>query len=121
MLADDSDEESAVVRKEKKLTKGKLFQKTNSKAHNKPSGTTIVGGHTSYISVVKCSVSVGGGVYGESDSDSETAEGSQVTLAYKSKRTSEREGLQDMGATLTLETESTTKVCWITNSVQSTS
>jgi hypothetical protein len=39
MLADDSDEESAVVRKEKKLTKGKLFQKTNSKAHDKSSGT----------------------------------------------------------------------------------
>ena len=39
MLADDSDEESAVVRKEKKLAKGKLFQKTNSKAHDKSSGT----------------------------------------------------------------------------------
>lgn len=50
------------------------------------------------------------GVYGESDSDSDTAEGSKITLAYKSKRTSEREGLEDMGATLTLETESTTKV-----------
>jgi hypothetical protein len=50
------------------------------------------------------------GGYGESDSDSETEEGSKITLAYKSKRTSERDGLDDMGATLTLETESTTKV-----------
>ena len=50
------------------------------------------------------------GGYGESDGESDTAEGSKITLAYKSKRTSEREGLDDMGATLTLETESTTKV-----------
>ena len=55
-------------------------------------------------------VHVGGGVYGDSDSDSEAGEGSKITLAYKSKRTSEREGLDDMGATLTLETESTAKV-----------
>ena len=39
MLVDDSDDESAVVRKEKRLTMGKLFQKTNSKAHDKSSGT----------------------------------------------------------------------------------
>ena len=50
------------------------------------------------------------GGYGESDGESDSAEGSKITLAYKSKRTSEREGLEDMGATLTLETESTTKV-----------
>ena len=117
MLADDSDEESAVVRKEKKLTKGKLFQKPNSKAHNKSSGTRLVGDHVSYISCSCewCSISLGGGVFDDSDSDSETAEGSKITLAYKSQRTSEREGLQDMGATLTLETESTTKVCEITS------
>ena len=51
-----------------------------------------------------------GGAGDESESDSEELGGSKVTLAYQSKRTSEREGLQDMGATLTLETESTTKV-----------
>ena len=39
--SDDSDEESAVVRKEKRLTKGKLFQKTNSKSHNKFSGFNV--------------------------------------------------------------------------------
>ena len=44
----------------------------------------------------------------ESSSDNEESGHSKVTLAYQSKRTSEREGLQDMGATLTLETESTT-------------
>ena len=43
---------------------------------------------------------------GASDSDEE-GETSKITLSYQSKRTSEREGLQDMGATLTLETEST--------------
>lgn len=48
--------------------------------------------------------------YSDSDSDGATREGSKITLAYKSNRTSEREGLQDMGATLTLETESTAKV-----------
>ena len=31
----------------------------------------------------------------------------KVTFSYKSERISDREGLQDMGATLTLETEST--------------
>ena len=46
----------------------------------------------------------------EDESDSEELAVSKVTVAYQSKRTSEREGLQDMGATLTLETESTTKV-----------
>ena len=48
----------------------------------------------------------------ECDSDSsgsDEANRSKITLAYQSKRTAEREGLQDMGATLTLETESTTK------------
>ena len=48
---------------------------------------------------------------GDSDDDEDEETGkSKITLAYQSKRTSEREGLQDMGATLTLETESKTKV-----------
>ena len=47
---------------------------------------------------------------GGSDSDDQK-ETSNITLSYQSKRTADREGLKDMGATLTLETESTnTKV-----------
>ena len=40
-VADDSDEESAVVRKEKKVAWGKVIQKTSSKAHEKASGSYI--------------------------------------------------------------------------------
>ena len=36
--AGDSDEDTAVVRKEKRLNKGKLFQKTSSKTHQKSAG-----------------------------------------------------------------------------------
>ena len=47
---------------------------------------------------------------GSDDSDNEE---NKVTFSYKSKRQAEREGLEDMGATLTLETETKTKVCQI--------
>ena len=50
----------------------------------------------------------GGGSESESGKEEE-ANKSKVTLSYQSKRTAEREGLHDMGATLTLETESTGK------------
>lgn len=39
-VADDSDEESAVVRKEKRVARGKLIQKTNTKTHEKTSGSS---------------------------------------------------------------------------------
>lgn len=45
------------------------------------------------------------------DSDSEDEE-NKVTFAYKSKRLAQREGLDDMGATLTLETETKAKVSY---------
>lgn len=38
-VADDSDEESAVVRKEKRVAWGKVIQKTSSKTHEKASGS----------------------------------------------------------------------------------
>ena len=57
-----------------------------------------------------------GGAGDSSDGESEDI-GSKVTHSYQSKRTSGREGLQDMGATLTLETESTTAKVWSNYSV----
>ena len=43
-IDDSSDEESAVVRKEKRAIRGKLFQKTNTgRSRNKPSGVCVCG------------------------------------------------------------------------------
>ena len=43
-LSDDSsDEESVVVRKEKKLVRGRLYQKTNTQSKYKPDGNDCVG------------------------------------------------------------------------------
>ena len=50
-------------------------------------------------------------------SDESDNEENKVTFSYKSKRQAEREGLEDMGATLTLETETKTKVCQIMNTI----
>ena len=40
---DDSDDESVVVRKEKRVVRSSLFQKTNTQALNKPSGEQTSG------------------------------------------------------------------------------
>ena len=109
-VADDSDEESAVVRKEKRVAWGKVIQKTSTKSHEKASGSL-----SSFFFPGRCAVQFWcyfhctAGGQSDSDGESDEANRSKVTLAYQSKRTAEREGLHDMGATLTLETESTTK------------
>ena len=41
MITDDSDEESAVVRREKRVAKSKLFQQTSSKSKGKTSGKCV--------------------------------------------------------------------------------
>ena len=39
---EDSDDESAVVRKDRKVAKGGLYQKTNTQSLNKPAGTVVL-------------------------------------------------------------------------------
>lgn len=88
---ESDDEESAVVRREKKLVKTNLFHSTSSSKikHTKPDIDEMENKD-------------------DSDNDSRQEEEKmrlRSLFSYESKKTNEREGPSDLGATATLETE----------------